>query len=606
MRRRSRSTCTSSALRVGTPVGQARSASISRVTTAPKRSSEHRGQRLLDGRERHPPVVMMQQAVLVEQRPHRVLSGAEQEGGTPRVDLPLGRARGHPVFEAVGWERELAVDVGLRDDEQARHPLLPELCQPLGVGRPPNHFDVHGPDGTSGLLRPCYPVVTAPQQSVAGRVQHRRSQPATRMLAQAVDRTAHADRRDDRVRRSRTGALTLATPASRSPTLSAQPRRRTAASSRAGIPNVAASSAHASNTLPPEPSSSGSTAPSGTVSRRPLGRSCAATQTRWSPFAHDTAARSRRSLPLSWASIGCAIVARPRSAAAPHAASAGAEHESPCTVACEGAVALECDREPVNAVGRGRPVCTHEVGERARALARDRVEDVHCPVEHLDPACYTDHEAILASHIVRQETNDMASTLSEKIWERHVVRSAAGEPDLLYIDLHLVHEVTSPQAFDGLRLAGRARAPPRPHGRDDGPQRPDRGTRPAARGPDLGQADGGARAELRGVRHPALRHARPRPGHRARDRSRARPHAAGHDDRVRRQPHVDARRVRRARVRHRHERGRARARDADAAADASRARWRSRSTASCRRVSPRRTSCSRSSPASAPAAASAR
>jgi 3-isopropylmalate/(R)-2-methylmalate dehydratase large subunit len=46
-------------------------------------------------------------------------------------------------------------------------------------------------------------------------------------------------------------------------------------------------------------------------------------------------------------------------------------------------------------------------------------------------------------------------TLAEKVWDRHVVRSAEGEPDLLYIDLHLVHEVTSPQAFDGLRLAGR-------------------------------------------------------------------------------------------------------------------------------------------------------
>jgi len=46
-------------------------------------------------------------------------------------------------------------------------------------------------------------------------------------------------------------------------------------------------------------------------------------------------------------------------------------------------------------------------------------------------------------------------TLSDKIWEQHIVRSAPGEPDLLYIDLHLVHEVTSPQAFDGLRLAGR-------------------------------------------------------------------------------------------------------------------------------------------------------
>jgi 3-isopropylmalate/(R)-2-methylmalate dehydratase large subunit len=46
-------------------------------------------------------------------------------------------------------------------------------------------------------------------------------------------------------------------------------------------------------------------------------------------------------------------------------------------------------------------------------------------------------------------------TLSEKVWDRHVVHQAPGEPDLLYIDLHLVHEVTSPQAFDGLRLAGR-------------------------------------------------------------------------------------------------------------------------------------------------------
>ncbi len=47
-------------------------------------------------------------------------------------------------------------------------------------------------------------------------------------------------------------------------------------------------------------------------------------------------------------------------------------------------------------------------------------------------------------------------TLIEKVWNNHVVRAgAAGEPDLLYIDLHLVHEVTSPQAFDGLRIAGR-------------------------------------------------------------------------------------------------------------------------------------------------------
>ena len=50
----------------------------------------------------------------------------------------------------------------------------------------------------------------------------------------------------------------------------------------------------------------------------------------------------------------------------------------------------------------------------------------------------------------------MPLTLAQKVWERHVVHRADGEPDLLYVDLHLVHEVTSPQAFDGLRLHGRA------------------------------------------------------------------------------------------------------------------------------------------------------
>jgi 3-isopropylmalate/(R)-2-methylmalate dehydratase large subunit len=49
----------------------------------------------------------------------------------------------------------------------------------------------------------------------------------------------------------------------------------------------------------------------------------------------------------------------------------------------------------------------------------------------------------------------MSKTLAEKIWDEHIVRRADGEPDLLYIDLHLIHEVTSPQAFDGLRLNNR-------------------------------------------------------------------------------------------------------------------------------------------------------
>src|SRR5258707_7172241 len=49
----------------------------------------------------------------------------------------------------------------------------------------------------------------------------------------------------------------------------------------------------------------------------------------------------------------------------------------------------------------------------------------------------------------------MGLTLLEKVWESHVVRRADGVRDLLYVDFHLVHEVTSQQAFEGLRLAGR-------------------------------------------------------------------------------------------------------------------------------------------------------
>ena len=50
----------------------------------------------------------------------------------------------------------------------------------------------------------------------------------------------------------------------------------------------------------------------------------------------------------------------------------------------------------------------------------------------------------------------MASTLFERVWDAHVVREEPDGPALLYVDLHLIHEVTSPQAFDGLRLAGRS------------------------------------------------------------------------------------------------------------------------------------------------------
>ena len=51
--------------------------------------------------------------------------------------------------------------------------------------------------------------------------------------------------------------------------------------------------------------------------------------------------------------------------------------------------------------------------------------------------------------------NTTPKTLFEKVWQQHIVAEPAGEPSILYIDLHLIHEVTSPQAFEGLRLAGR-------------------------------------------------------------------------------------------------------------------------------------------------------
>jgi 3-isopropylmalate/(R)-2-methylmalate dehydratase large subunit len=45
----------------------------------------------------------------------------------------------------------------------------------------------------------------------------------------------------------------------------------------------------------------------------------------------------------------------------------------------------------------------------------------------------------------------LGKTLFDKLWDRHVVAGKAGEPQLIYVDLQLIHEVTSPQAFDGLR-----------------------------------------------------------------------------------------------------------------------------------------------------------
>ncbi|MDQ1402793.1 MAG: 3-isopropylmalate/(R)-2-methylmalate dehydratase large subunit [Actinomycetota bacterium] len=63
--------------------------------------------------------------------------------------------------------------------------------------------------------------------------------------------------------------------------------------------------------------------------------------------------------------------------------------------------------------------------------------------------------SLQAGRAVARDSTNYASTLAQKLWDSHVVREGVDEPDLLYVDLHLIHEVTSPQAFEGLRLAGR-------------------------------------------------------------------------------------------------------------------------------------------------------
>ena len=161
------------------------------------------------------------------------------------------------------------------------------------------------------------------------------------------------------------------------------------------------------------------------------------------------------------------------------------------------------------------------------------------------------------------------TTLFEKIWSAHEIA-----PGLIYIDLHLVHEVTSPQAFEGLRLAGReVRRPDRTLATADH-NVPTDGTPVSRQDPRraLAPPGRGAGGQLRRVRHPALLARLRPPGDRPHHRAGAGRHPAGHDDRLRRLAHRHARRVRRARVRHRHVRGRARAGHADARSSPSRSR----------------------------------
>src|SRR6266496_3097814 len=107
------------------------------------------------------------------------------------------------------------------------------------------------------------------------------------------------------------------------------------------------------------------------------------------------------------------------------------------------------------AVARGRSVEATSSASVEGAAATASTMAIALSMTPIPLCCPTTRYYCLNIRDRKRNERSMGKTLAEKLWESHVVHSAPGEPDLLYIDMHLVHEVTSPQAFDGLRLAGR-------------------------------------------------------------------------------------------------------------------------------------------------------
>ena len=125
------------------------------------------------------------------------------------------------------------------------------------------------------------------------------------------------------------------------------------------------------------------------------------------------------------------------------------------------------------------------------------------------------------------------ATLSQKVWDAHVVHEEPGAPSLIYVDLHLVHEVTSPQAFQGLRERGlKVRRPDLTIATTDHSIPTTDRSLPIL-DPIAAKQITQLETELPGIRHLALRRAFDPSGHRARDRAGTGPHAAGHDGRLR-------------------------------------------------------------------------
>ena len=203
---------------------------------------------------------------------------------------------------------------------------------------------------------------------------------------------------------------------------------------------------------------------------------------------------------------------------------------------------------------------------RAAGRSSSGAEHGHRLVEDADPA-YTVHTARLASHICKtaRDSQPMASTHPEREGlgppRRARPRPASPTCSTSICTSSTRSPARRPSTASASRAA-RVRRPDLTVATADHNVPTEDIDKPVADPISAKQLEVLAHQHRR-VRHHPLRDGRPEPGHRPRDRPRAGPHAAGHDHRVRRQPHLHPRCLRRAGLRHRHQRGRARARHPD-------------------------------------------
>ena len=192
MRRRSRRTWTSRALRVGTPCGHARTASVSRGTTAPKRSRSAAASDCSTGDSETQWSRWCKQPVGVEVRRDAVVFGPPLDRPPASQQFGLARARGDPVFETVGSIGRITIG----HDEEPGHAPFAQLQQSGGVSRPVQDFDVHRCRRYESNVSLVLLRGDASGQ-VTGSGHDGRTEAATRCGPKTRGRTAHADRGDD-------------------------------------------------------------------------------------------------------------------------------------------------------------------------------------------------------------------------------------------------------------------------------------------------------------------------------------------------------------------------------------------------------------------------